>query len=202
VPRNTLVESANLVLFAEAKSAALVETLTLSNLQEFYAAYIDPRSKQRAKLSIHLHAQAKPASKTPAGAASIKFSVEASNLFLVDLKAAQIPVDEPQYIALSKAEPPLDAVLQFWGTHLGNVPFISTEKKEQLLERAKELAKLHPVGIQGTEDLANKGQLLEGTIVVDDLKAFKKTVPVSNMAVPVMALEVEEVPSDNVGPRL
>jgi insulysin len=202
VPRNKFAESANLVSFAEAKSAALVETLTLSDLQEFYAAYVDPRSKQRAKLSIHLHAHAKPASKTPAGAAPIKFSVEASNFFLVDLKAAQIPVDEPQYIALSKAEPPLDAVLQFWTTHLGNVPFISKEKRERLLERAKELAKLHPVGIQGAEDLTNKGRLLEGTIVVDDLETFKKGLPLSKVAVPVMALEVEEVPNDNVGPKL
>jgi insulysin len=152
-------------------------------------------------LSIHLHAPAKPARKTPA-AAAIKFSVEASNRFLVDLKAAQIPVDEPQYISLSKAEPPLDAVLQFWTTHLRNVPFISIEKREQLLERAKELAKLHPVGVQGAEDLTNKGQLLEGTIVVDDWGSFKKTFPLSKVAVPVMALEVEEVPSDNIGPKL
>ena len=190
------------VLLAEAKSAAIVETLTLSDLQEFYAVYIDPRSRQRAKLSIHLHAQAKPASKTPPGTASMKFSVEASNLFLVDLKAAQIPVDEPQYIALSKAEPPLDAVLQFWTTHLGNVPFISKEKREQLLERAKELAILHPVGMQGADDSMNKGRLLEDTIVVDDLKTFKKQLPLSEVAVPVMALEVEEVPSDNIGPKL
>jgi insulysin len=177
-----------------------VETFTLSDLREFYATYIDPRSKQRAKLSIHLHAQAKP--KTTAEAASIKFGVEASKFFLADLKAAQIPVDEPQYIALSKAEPPLEAVLQFWTGHLVNVPFISKEKKEELLERAKDLAKLHPARVQVTEDALNKGSLLEGTIVVNDLAKLKKELPLSRLPVPVMTLEVEKIPADNVGTKL
>jgi len=194
-------DSTKTISIAEAKSASLVEKLTLEDILEFYATYIDPRSEKRAKLSIHLHAQAKPGGKDQ-GISPVRFSVEASNAYLVDLKAAQVPLDEAQYIALSKAEPPLEVVLQFWTGHMMSVPFISKEKRGQLLERAKELAALHPVAAQSGDGLLNKGRLLEGTIVVESLAEFKKGLPLSKPAVPVMALEVEQVPSDNVGSKL
>ncbi|KIM22228.1 hypothetical protein M408DRAFT_333007 [Serendipita vermifera MAFF 305830] len=186
---------------AKAKSAALIENLTLSDIQEFYAAHIDPNSKQRAKLSIHVHAHAQAAA-TKAADKPIKFSVAASNAFLVDLKSAQVPVDEPQYLALSKAEPPLDAVLQFWTMHLGQVPFISNEKKEHLLARAKELALQHPVAAPAVGDAPSTGKLRDGTIVIGDLMEFKKGLQLFKPATPVMGLEVEEVPADSVGSRL
>lgn len=178
-----------------------MESLTLSDMQGFYSTYIDPSSTQRAKLSIHMHAQAKPKASEGAGV-SDKFSVEASNAFLVDLKAAQIPVDEPQYIALSKAEPPLQAVLQFWTMHLDKVPFINKAKKEQLLARARELASKHPVSASTAEGVTTNGGLKEGTIIIEDLAKFKKGLQLSKPAVPLMSLEVEEVPVDNVGPKL
>lgn len=173
------------------KAAGIVEKLTKVDILDFFIKYIGPSSSHRSKFSVHAHSHIKPGTTT-------NFSIAASKVFLQDLKAAQVPVNEPQYHGLAKAEPSVDAAVGFWDQYLGKLPNISKEKKTELLGRIKELGKLHPV-----EKKANtEGKLKEGTVVIDDLTTFRKGLGLSKPVKAVIPLVVEEIPSDGVNPKL
>ncbi|KAG8817090.1 Insulinase (Peptidase M16) [Serendipita sp. 401] len=172
------------------KNARRIEKLTLEDMVEFYNTYVDPESTSRAKLSMHIHSQSKPSTNS-------NFSVAASKVFLEDLKEAQVPVDEAQYTTLSKAEPSVDSVVGFWTKYLGTLATLTPERRQKLLDRIKELAELHPVKpVEGSS-----GVLKEGTIIVDDLQAFKKTLQMSRPTVSVIDLD-EEARQATVSSRL
>ncbi|PVF92439.1 hypothetical protein CPB86DRAFT_819632 [Serendipita vermifera] len=173
------------------KQANLIEQFSLQDVVGFFEKYIDPSSPSRAKLSIHMNSQVKPGS-------IANFSVAASKVYLEDLKAAQVPVDEAQYHALSKAEPSVDAVIGFWEPYLTKLPHVTQEKREQLLQRVKHLAAEHPAAQTDT----TSDRLREDTIVVDDLAVFKKGLPLSKPATPVIPLEVTPIPLDNTPSKL
>lgn len=171
----------------------MIETITLPEMIEFYDKVINPSSPSRTKLSIFMNSQVKPGTTS-------KFSVAASQELLKDLKSAQVPVDEVQYANLSKSEPPVETALGFFSQYLDKVPFVSQEKKTQLLERVKELARLHPV--QTSPELVTEGKLKEGTIIIDDLVAFRKSLEMAKPARPVMSLEEEGIGSEVVESKL
>lgn len=173
------------------KTASIVEGLILSDVLEFFSKYIDPASSTRSKLAMHIYSQV-PASQTT------NFSIAASETFLVDLKANQVPVDETQYRELSKAEPAVDTVVKFWDTYLSKLPNLPAERKVQLLERVDQLAKENPANTKWKSE----GKLKEGVVLIEDLAKFKKSLQASAPARAVMALEVEEVPVLDVGSRL
>jgi insulysin len=168
-----------------------VETLTKVDIIDFFVKYISPSSPHRSKLSIHVNSQIN-------AGATTNFSVAASKVFLQDLKAAEVPVNEPQYHALSKAEPSVDAVIGFWSPYLEKLPNVSAEKRNELLARVKELAKKHPMENKNSIE----GKLKEGTVVIEDLAEFRKGLQMSNPATPVIPLVVEEMPPDGVSSRL
>lgn len=166
---------------------------------EFYDTFINPSSPNRTKLSIFMNSQVKHGTTAP----PVKFSVAAAEELLKDLKAAQIPVDEVQYAALSKSEPPLDNALAFFGQYMDKIPFITPEKKTQFLERVKELARLHPGpnALNASEPLS-EGKLREGTIIIEDLAAFRKSLEGARPAKAVMSLEEEGLSSEVAEPKL
>jgi insulysin len=168
-----------------------VETLTKEDILDFFVKYISPSSPHRSKLSIHINSQIKPGATT-------NFSVAASKFFLQDLKAANVPVNEPQYHALSKAEPSVDAVIGFWSPYLEKVPNVSAEKRNELLAKVKELAKIHPMENKNNVE----GKLKEGTIVIEDLAEFRKGLEMSKPVTPVIPLVVEEMSPDGMSSRL
>jgi insulysin len=171
----------------------LIEKFTLQDAVSFFETYIDPSSSSRTKLSIHMNSQVKPGSIT-------NFSVAASKVYLEDLKAAQVPVNEAQYHALSKAEPSVDAVIGFWEPYLTKLPQVTQEKRDQLLQKVKQLAEQHPAAAQS--DTTPSDKLRDDTIVVDDLAVFKKGLQFSKPATPVIPLEVTPVPIDNTPSKL
>jgi insulysin len=169
----------------------MVETLTKVDILDFFIKYISPSSPHRSKLSIHMNSQIKPGTTT-------NFSVAASKVFLQDLKVAKIPVNEPQYHALSKAEPSVDTIISLWSQYLEKLPNVSAEKRNELLARVKELAKTHP-----TENTSSvEGKLKEGTIVIGDLPDFRKCLELSKPITPVIPLVVEEMSPDGMSSRL
>lgn len=160
------------------KNARRIENLTLADIIEFYTTFVHPESQSRAKLSVHMHSQVKLGK-------SSNFSVAASKVFLERLKEAQVPVDEPQYHALSKAEPSIDAVIGFWTPYLNSLPILTPQKREELLGSIKTIAAEHPT--QVNKDVS--GVMREGTVVVEDIAAFKRGLAVSKPAKPVMELK-------------
>jgi hypothetical protein len=144
-----------------------------------------------------MNSQVKPAETT---IPPVKFSAGAADALLKDLKAAQIPVDEAQYAALSKSEPPLDVAVEFFKQYMSQIPSIPSEKKTQFLERIKELAKLHPA--QSASEPLSQGKLKEGTIIIEDLAAFRKSLEGAKPAKAVMSLEEEGLSSEVAEPKL
>ncbi|KAJ1309144.1 hypothetical protein OPQ81_004817 [Rhizoctonia solani] len=145
-----------------------IRLFTKQDVEVFFDTYIHYESPARRKLSVHLVSQ----KQTPA-----KFSVAASEVLLKVLKQESVPIEEDQYRQLSMAEPPLDAVIQFWTKHLENHPSSSS-----ILSRIPEISAQHPaVGI--TEE----SNLPESVVRIDDIAAFKASMTVSKAPIPVIS---------------
>lgn len=70
-----------------------------------FSKYIDPASKTRSKLSVHMR---------PQKIVQPRFSLSAAQAFLISLRTQNIPVDEEKYLELSAGEPPVAAVKAHW----------------------------------------------------------------------------------------
>lgn len=124
-----------------------------------------------------MHSQSVPT--TP----NVRFSVAASEAFLSMLKDHGVPVEEQEYRALSKAEPPLESVQGFWNTTLASMPGLDSANKQKLLDAIEELAHSHPMD---RVELVNGGQaeLRKGTVMIEDIASFKASLPLGPAAVP------------------
>ncbi|CAE7211015.1 unnamed protein product [Rhizoctonia solani] len=142
-----------------------VNLLTKQDIILFFSTYIHPASPTRRKLSVHIASQ----KQTPA-----KFSVAASEALLEVLKQEGVPVEEDQYRHLSAAEPPLDAVIQFWTKHLENHASCSS-----ILSRIPEISALHPPA-----STIDESSLPESAVRIDDIVAFKARMTASKAPVP------------------
>jgi len=112
-----------------------------------------------------------------------KFTVAASEAFLTLLKNHDIPVEEVQYRQLSKAEPPVTAVKQFWTDHLSKAksPDVDDATREKLLKGIDDLAKEHsPAPVAD----AGKATLRAETKIIDNVATFKASLPLGPTAVP------------------
>lgn len=151
---------------------------SLDDVLTFFNAYVHPDSATRRKLSVHLRSQNVPSQP------GMKFSVAASEAFLSMLKGEGIPVDEPQYRELSKAEPPVEAVRAFWTDFLAKAPGLKSDDKDRLLSAIEELARTHPMEeVQVVE--GGKVELRKDTVVIEDIAKFKASLPLGPAAVPV-----------------
>ena len=150
---------------------------SLEDVVKFFDAYVHPDSATRRKLSVHMHSQSVPS--TP----GVKFSVAASEAFLTMLKKHGIPVDEPQYRELSKAEAPLEAVQGFWTATLEQTPGLEKADKEKLLNAIEELARLHAVGVEVVD--GGKAELRKSAVMIEDIARFKAGLSLGPAAVPV-----------------
>lgn len=101
-----------------------------------------------------------------------KFGLAAFEAFLRELELAQIPVEKLDYASLPKADPPVDTAVEFFSQYVGKMGTISEDRKTQLLDKVKELAKVHPVTSSGEQE---EGKLREGTIIIEDLATFKQS---------------------------
>ncbi|KZV96205.1 hypothetical protein EXIGLDRAFT_747787 [Exidia glandulosa HHB12029] len=148
-----------------------LRTLSKEDMIDFVSTYFLPSSPERRKLSIHLKGRPK---------VDARFSVAASQAFLPILKEHGVPVTEADYTASSAAEPPVDAVKEFWKNTLEGMPNVSAESARVLIENIERLALAHPVQVVAATDA-----LPEGTVLIPDLAQFKLTLPLSAAATPV-----------------
>jgi insulysin len=156
----------------------VIRTTSLEDVVAFFNTYVHPDSPTRRKLSVHLRSQNVPSQP------GMKFSVAASEAFLSVLKGRGIPVDEAQYRALSKAEPPVEAVRAFWTDFLAQAPGLKGADKDALLSTIEELARAHPTE-QVTLVDEGKAELSPGTVMIEDIARFKASLPLGPAAVPV-----------------
>ncbi|CAE6451275.1 unnamed protein product [Rhizoctonia solani] len=145
-----------------------IRLLTKQDIELFFDTYVHHESATRRKLSVHLVSQ----KQTPA-----KFSVAASEVLLEVLKQENVPVEEDQYRQLSAAEPPLDAVIQFWTKHLEN--HISSSA---ILSRIPEISAQHPAA-----GITEESNLPESVVRIDDIATFKARMTVSKAPIPVIS---------------
>lgn len=143
-----------------------VRLLTKQDMQTFFDTYIHQSSPTRRKLSVHIASQR---------SAPIKFSVAASEALLEVLKEEGVPVEEKQYRQLSAAEPPLDAVLQFWTKELEN-----HASSASILARISEISSQHPAA-----SVVEEVKLPDTITRIDDITRFKSRMTASEAPVPI-----------------
>lgn len=145
-----------------------IRLLTKQDIEFFFDTHIHHESPTRRKLSVHLVSQKQ---------APAKFSVAASEALLEVLKQENVPVEEDQYRQLSAAEPPLDAVIQFWTKHLEDHASSSA-----ILSRIPEISAQHPAA-----GITEESNLPESVVRIDDIAAFKARMAVSKAPTPVIS---------------
>jgi len=173
---------------------------------DFYRAYFLPSSKTRSKASVHLIAQSSAAdivAKTDPREQTAKLISTVSQLL------GQLGV-EVDTAALEKRLGAVDIsggdtarITSAVGGYLKDTAGMATEQVEQVMQQGRVvIAQVLPsLGIVSKDESAEAardggevGQSLSKTIVVEDVKAFKASMPLSAGAAPVKDLsEFEEV---------
>ncbi|KAG9128505.1 Insulinase (Peptidase M16) [Ceratobasidium sp. 392] len=146
--------------------AANIKQLKREDVISFFNEYIHYGSPTRRKLSVHLASQKK---------APPKFSVEASEALLRVLKDEGIPVEEDQYRQLSAAQPPLEAVLDFWTKELND-----HKSSTSILARILDISAQHPV-----KDVDVEPDFPAGAARIHDVALFKASLTASKAPTPI-----------------
>lgn len=148
-----------------------LRTLSKDDILDFLSHYILPRAHQRRKLSIHLQGRPK---------VEQRFSVEASEALLHLLKQNGVPVNDSDYKASSVAEPPVEAVKEFWQGALAHMPNVTVEVVQAIQENIDRLATAYPLKV-ATDDSTFPGT----AVLITNLAQFKASLALSAAAVPV-----------------
>ncbi|KAG8745619.1 Insulinase (Peptidase M16) [Ceratobasidium sp. 414] len=146
--------------------AANIKQLRREDVISLFNEHIHYSSPTRRKLSVHLISQKK---------VPTKFSVEASEALLQVLKEEGVPVEEDQYRQLSAAQPPLEAVLEFWTKQLEG-----HKSATSILDRIPHISTQHPV--EGAE--VELGFPV-GATPIRDITLFKAGLSASKAPTPV-----------------
>lgn len=154
--------------------AETLRSVSRQDVLNLFMERIHPSSKIRSKLSLHLRSQT---------ASGSKFTVAASKVLLVELKAKGVAVQEEDYHKLSAAEPPLSAVKAFWSNHFKTLSDLSKEDADSLLKAMDRIAKENPAETVAGED---EGKLGEDVVHVHDMAVFKAGLVMSKAATPVV----------------
>ncbi|KAF9246784.1 hypothetical protein DTO027I6_5298 [Penicillium roqueforti] len=177
--------------------AANVRSLTKADLVTFYQQYIDPSSATRAKLAIHMNAQAgaqveepKPAEQRTRLIEVATKHLEAAD-FIVDSARFTTAFDSVDATAADKSQV-IFAVKNFL-TETG----LSQQKFEPVLETLDEKlsAQLKELGLGSGSDIqgaANGNGEAQKPVIITDVSTFKASLPVSAGPVPAMDLSVYE----------
>ncbi|EJD03327.1 LuxS/MPP-like metallohydrolase [Fomitiporia mediterranea MF3/22] len=121
------------------KDAELLQSISLSEVRTIFEAYLDPSSKTRSKLSVHM--RSKNASKHP----KPKVSRQAAEDFLSLLQKEHIPINKAEYDRQCENEPTVPEMHEYLKkTDLSE--FVSdNEKVKSLFEQLDLLVKKYPV---------------------------------------------------------
>ena len=186
-----------------------IEPLTKADMLEFYRTYYLPNAPKRAKASVHLIAQASAAdlAANTSSAEKKEKLVEVitqmlNQLGLEDADGKEL-AKKMDKVDISSGD--MDGILGAVGSYLQSSLNVAAEQAEQVMEQGKEaLAMILPsLGIvsqsEPKEDeadgqVATNGDTPSKTIVIEDVKAFKASMPLSAGARPVKDLsEFEEL---------
>ncbi|KAF2021275.1 hypothetical protein BU24DRAFT_416934 [Aaosphaeria arxii CBS 175.79] len=165
-----------------------VGLLTKEDLKTFYAQHISPSSSRRAKLSVHLIAQAKP--KEPTAEEKKTQAIAALTTILTEEKLTADP--EKLKARLTDAADISEAV----AAHLGEDLKLEKEKAEKILDEAKAALGLaevesklgEPVKLQTTGDVAEQVAKANAPVIITDVHAFKASLQLSTGVKPVRDL--------------
>ncbi|EXJ94318.1 insulysin [Capronia coronata CBS 617.96] len=181
------------------RDVAAIRQLTKDDMREFYTQYIDPESPTRAKVSVHLEAQAKPA---PAEAISpAQQREQLVGLTVQILKSLGVDADEDQLkpsfekVDLADDSSIVGAIQEYISTTTAasKSEEIATQMKEAV-PRMQVALKIKPVESPGdTDDVAaniktpeviqdpylwKAGlQVSQGPLAIEDLRTFEDLEP-------------------------
>lgn len=147
-----------------------MDSITLDDVLAIYDAKIDPASKTRSKVSVHLKSQkAQPQ----------RASVEALDAFDALLKQVNARLEDEhtgwraEVGAEGNAEPLASAVSDFWRAKLEQSEALATEQATELLNALKKLVD------ENLSSFESEGQIAQGVVHITDPKEFKATLEVA-----------------------
>jgi len=161
-----------------------IREITKNEMIDFYNKYIDPSSPGRSKVSVHLHAAAKPDSAEMKPVLAKTISEQISKLGItVDvqgLTAALADVD------ISKSDGILSAVVG----HIEKTQKVAEDTLSALKEQGQKLMKGLPQFGGSANDAEDLGDF--GEDITEDIASFKAGLEISRGARPVKPLEMFE----------
>jgi insulysin len=167
-----------------------IEPLTKSELKECYAHYVSPASSHRAKLSVHLVAQAKPKEQTPeerkSEAVTALTTILAEEKIKPDAKQLQSRISGSEVAGEGKSI--VDAI----STHLTQDLKLEKAVADKVLDEAKAALGLAEVGrklehlevVDKVDGELNAGQ----PVLIKDVQSFKAGLQMSAALRPVRDL--------------
>lgn len=171
--------------------AAYVRKLTKPDVVEFYKQFIDPQSPSRAKLSIHLNAQA-GAHATETGSHGQRSQLTSLLAKQLDVAGFAIDVDRLG-AAIEKSNVTTDdkdKILSVFGTFLVSEMSLSEEQAKPVLEKAELDLGVHAqeLGIANGEQPTTNGTVKPAVTYITNVPEFKAHLPVSAGPTPVTDL--------------
>jgi insulysin len=151
---------------------------------DFYNKYIDPSSPSRSKVSVHMHAAAKPdsAEMKPVLAKAISEQISKFGITL-DVQALTASLAD---VDISKSDDLLSAVV----SHIQKTQKVAEDTLSIVKEQGEKLMKGLPQfggSTNGAEDLGDFGE-----DIAEDIASFKAGLEISRGARPVRPLEMFE----------
>jgi insulysin len=176
--------------------AANVRTLSKADLAAFYRQYIDPSSTTRAKLAIHLNAQAgaqddaKPSKQRASLVTALNKQLETAGI-TIDASRFASAFDEVETTVVDKSQ-----IVFVVKNFLAIEKSLSQQEIEPVLEKLEQTIgpKLKELGLgSGADEQGSaNGNGVPKPIVITHVPAFKASLPVSAGPVPVIDLSEYE----------
>lgn len=160
------------------RDAIILDTITREEVLALHQLRLDPSSRSRSKLSVHLKPQRTQVA---------RFSVAASEAFLSLLNTHGVSIDEQLYAQLSAAEPPVAAVKEHWTNVLvknAGMPggiIVEPAIASSLISAVDKLARDYPIADSTVDEV----QLDKSTVFIDDVSQFRSSLRVSDPPKPV-----------------
>ena len=142
--------------------------------------YIHPSSPTRAKLSVHLKAQAQ-------AAGGVKFDIESAQPLIAAFTQHTIVVDQAALQGLMMSQPDLDAVKAFARQAVAATPGVTDDAKKELETMIDALKGKEPAPANGDVNGA-PAELRKGNVYIEDIHAFKAGLIPSQAALPIEPL--------------
>lgn len=172
-----------------------LEPLTKKDLQTCYAHYISPSSPHRAKLSVHLIAQAKPEEPTPEEKKEQAIA-QFTTILTAEKIAPDLPALQKRVNAVSTTSDTTKAIADAISTHLSEDLQLPKETVAKVLDEAKAALGIADAGKVAEPEILINGDVAavikngNGTtpVLIKDVHAWKAGLQMSTGVRPVRDL--------------